>query len=307
MLHTQQEIRKRVLISRKKPANWRKQAVRTFFNPLCHETEETFLGFDHYNDRPAWRKVRVIKPLKRAQPIPIIMVPPTGGFSPIDRALGTRLALEGYEVYALASFEGWNDYSADPDRHDRQSIQSLSALKELQKWIKRPHYVIGASLGAMYGLQAFADDPKVKKMILVVGGENFAGIITDSKMMIASGNKKDRMKSYHLKTDKQYFEFMKHHFYVDPGLFVRTETQSDKYLIFVSKSDKVVPTPYQERLIQHLPDAQVIEMKSGHVLTIARTYLLYQKEILQFLNSPLEDVNSVKKTTRRKTKKRTTH
>lgn len=278
-------LRQRLDDSRNRPALWKETKSKNIWNPFCHEHEKIFMGFDHYYQRPAWRKVRTFIPLRSVSQIPVIVVPPTGGFGPLDQFFATRLALKGYPTYVLSSFEGWDDYSSNISRHDRQSVQSISALKELQHWLDRPTYFIGASLGAMYGLQAFGSDPAVKKIVLVVGGEDFAGIITDSELPIATRNKEERKKQFNLKSDYDYRIFMKGQFCSDPSLFVRKETESQKYLIFISENDKIVPTAYQEALVRRLPHAHVIHLRTGHMMSVVRTYLFFQKEILRFLNS----------------------
>lgn len=201
----------------------------------------------------------------------------------MDRWLAAWLSRAGYRVVALSAFEGWNDYSATVSRHDRQSIQSVSALKELEAWLESPFHVIGASLGAMYGLQAFSANPQAKSLVLAVGGENFAGTITDSLLPLVIRNKVDRQQKYNLKTDQDYEQFMRKNFFVDPGLALKDEDKSDKYLLFLSESDYIVPTRYQLSLAAQLPRAQIHRFRTGHLTTIFRAYFLYQNEILSFL------------------------
>ena len=260
---------------------YKKEGYKSFG---CSIETRWFTGWDPVRNQPSSREIHIFRPDNPRQARPLILLPPTGGVNILDQRMGKYFCRHNVTLYVLAKFDGYADKGFELTRHDHQIRANTAALRELIQWINEPVNLMGASLGALYAAAAAGSDPQIKKVVLVVGGIDLAGILTDSELDSVTIQKINRKKIHQLASDQEYLQLMKKSIFYDPGIFLDEEKLSSRYLLYISTNDDGVPTKYQNQLANLLPEAKKIYYKSGHLMTIARTYLFQRDEIFNFLN-----------------------
>ena len=210
----------------------------------------------------------------------ILMMPPTGGVSLVDRQLAGRLCKEGARVLLHYHFTGDTASGLEPTFHEESFVRALTAIRHMSEFIEGDYGVIGTSLGALYTSQAIAIEPRITKALFVVGGAPIIDIIVDSENDGLAGLRKERSEKFNLRTREEYYNFIAPHFRLD--LLSRMKpTQDPKVWIVRSLDDEVVPTERQTNLIDFLDPVKVTDSNKGHVRTVVD--LLFKKsDIVKF-------------------------
>lgn len=204
----------------------------------------------------------------------VIMMPPTGGVSLVDRQVAGRLCKEGIQVLLNYSFTDDMESSLDPQIHERAFIRGITAIKHMALSFEGDFGLIGTSLGSLYSSQALVVEPRITKALLVVGGAPIADILTHSEQDGLKELRETRMSNLDLKSKREYLDYINDNFRLD--LLSRLEVpHKPKLWVIRSLKDDTVPASSQTQLIALLQPTRVTDSKAGHVKTIFN--LLFKK------------------------------
>ncbi len=228
----------------------------------------------------------------------VIILPPTGGLSVLDRRLARLHCERGVRTIAMAGFDGLDDTSTDWKLHDRGFLRGLTAIRWAMRWVEsRPgagretrYGIFGASLGGLQAALVASHEARVDRLALVAAGAPLARVVATSEHEAVARLREPRWREAGIEDVAAYEERLNKEIELDWGRFVpasneRSNERSD--LVFVSLSDTVVPTDTQAELAKRLGNPKKIEFWTGHFWTIVRAQLLYGGEIVNHLVSDL--------------------
>jgi len=230
----------------------------------------------------------------------VIIVPPTGGFSIVDKAYANRFCRK-YNIQTLI-LKGWegdrngvrSENEIDrlknltledivPSFHDRTSVTFMAALKTSIAFLDtdEPLGILGNSVGALSSALAMTLIPQIKTSVLIAGGVNLAGIVaqSDEKRLITlrnvrsslvyHGQKKPEGEEHFL--NKDYLNIMESHVFINPLSFLHkmpNKAKKKNALVVIAKGDRTVREKFQTKLFQKLDQSN--RVNASQILVDAR-------------------------------------
>jgi len=222
----------------------------------------------------------------------IIIIPPTGGATALDRLNAQRFASDGFTAYVLDSADFSIDEPLDLGLHDRAALKMISIIKHILSYVnpKTNHDVgfLGSSLGALYCSLIFSIDSRVNTAFLLVPGGDLPEINATSKLDKLRYLKKLRTKFYGYKSDDEYILALREVNIIDPLLFAENHKETGKNLhIVFSVDDETVPTKNQQKLISAFGHPEITVYKKNHVGTIVQSSLFDYDKMKHFFHRNL--------------------
>jgi hypothetical protein len=225
----------------------------------------------------------------------VLILPPTGGESFVDRALASSLCASGTETFILNYSQEFAD-QADLKAHDRISRSVMSSLNDFLEQKNESFVVIGSSLGGLYASIALGigldinpkfsrDFPHLKKIteaVLVVAGGDFAEILAFSDLATVEAQRTARIKRLGLTNQDEYAARMRSEIEFDT-LALASKTSGERVLFFNSTSDSTVPSKTQIQLWEGWGKPEMHSSFFGHRFTIGVTYLTRYQTVIDFI------------------------
>ena len=116
----------------------------------------------------------------------IIILPPTGGANMIDRSYARLLCANGYNVYILDKYTGYDEYNLDLEIHRRYYGRAQRAVDLIVKDIPETHQlsIMGTSVGALHAAISVGRIDRIKNALIITGAADIAGTIVDSVQLL---------------------------------------------------------------------------------------------------------------------------
>lgn len=213
----------------------------------------------------------------------ILILPPTGGTTFLDRNIANKLCVAGFDVYILNEWTGQDESADDLRLHDRLYTRSLKALDVVLKSINGGGFVgaLGTSVGATYLAVAMSQIDRIDAAFSITGGAPIPGIIVDSDQQAMKDLKQRRYEKFKFKNDQEYLAALEKEFPLDPFKNEK-KFQGKKLGMAIAKKDTTVPVRYQRELEQLWKPKPVFELDSAHFWGIVGTWWDNDKDIVQF-------------------------
>lgn len=272
-----------VLISASLVGADEKKCVATSVEYLLQDSRRSTAFVETYS-----LKIKLLqRPLRH-----LIILPPTGGVSFIDRGYADYFCRHGFGVSILKDFTHSNLVNLFPyqlEMHDEVAKISIQAIRAILSRIPDddPVYILGNSVGAILGSISFALEPRIRKGVFIVGGAYLPGIISQSRQKNLKDLKKIRKERFKFTDDISYEMLLKENIKIDPLYFLDSLGKKPGLYIY-SVRDKFVPSKYQKKLYgpkKGHDDSVLKRSYLKHIPTILRTYYTRKSKIRAFFEN----------------------
>lgn len=212
----------------------------------------------------------------------IIILPPTGGTNLIDRSYARFLCAEGFNVYILDKYTGYDEYNLDLDIHRRYYGRTQRAIDLIMKDVPEQHTlsILGTSVGALHAAIATGRVPRIQKALIITGGADITGLIVDSDQKIMRVAREKRNKMFGFKSRDDYYNELKKHIELDP-LFFKDGYPGKKISMVIAEKDTTVPAKYQILLKEISNPKRVLALNDDHFWAILKTWLFHRDFVLK--------------------------
>jgi len=258
----------------------------------CAPHEMQWTGQDPWTNRGPFE----VRAMVYGQPVatasggparPVLIIPPTGGTTILDRSLAQKICDKGGIALILSHFSGIDDAESDWKLHDRGSLRGVTAIRWMIHWLRESSGVssvgiAGASVGAIYSALVASIDTRIDRAVFIAGGAPLADVVTESDQETVAAIRRARIEREKIASLQDYRARLQIEIELDVGkLLSRQPGRED--LVFVGLSDTTVPTATQRYLVDALKPKRVIELNSGHFWTIFRAQAFHSETISDFL------------------------
>ncbi len=217
----------------------------------------------------------------------IVIHPPTGGITGLDRGYAEGFCKGGISVALLETWTGYAEEGAfDFGTHDRASARAITATEAVIDHLGTPVALLGESVGAIYSSMVMGLDKRVKAAALIVGGGPLIDVLTETDQAIPAGMRLKRLTEYHLNPE-QYRARLLENVKMSPTDHADKARQRDLFMV-IGTRDTTVPTRTQWELWELWGQPTYHSFPLNHVQTIVAAYLFYRGNITSFLLSKLE-------------------
>jgi hypothetical protein len=217
----------------------------------------------------------------------VLIVPPTGGVTALDRSWAGRFCRAGARTFLLEHWKGDLETGLDPAVHDRGSLRGIAAIRSVVDFLGAPRTsVFGTSLGAILASMATGLDPRIDRAFLVVAGGSITDLLSESDQELLVRMRQDRMREFGLKTREEYRSFLAERLQVEPKRFSDAEAvkAGRKTLTFlIGTEDTTVPTRTQVELWEAWGRPGRVDVSHGHVGSILAAWAFYRADVVSHL------------------------
>ena len=229
-------------------------------------------------------KVREYKPEGRSRPGSVLVLPTTGGETPLDRLWGREMCRAGFRTQIIVSWPETEYDFYDPRMHNDFFNRVRLAAKAVLSKSRGPVALIGTSLGGIVGSSLVALEPRIKVAALIATGAHVSEILSESNHPRARRQTRGSMKRNGIKSVAEYEDFLDRHVSIDPADLLRRAKDLPETLHVLTTNDVTVPTRNQLDLINLFPRPSVIKIHANHILGILSAAKNHRHEIRDFLS-----------------------
>ncbi len=218
----------------------------------------------------------------------IFIFPPTGGENIVDRLYARSLAVEGFEVFIL---QKWTGYEIKGYLYNLHNKFYGSAQKALNKVITKASTnifgILGTSVGALHTSIALTTNGKMSAGFIIVGGLPIPDLIVKSSQQAMKDLKAKRYKAYNLKNDEQYIKELSDAFDLEPTKQQINLGKNINIGNIASQNDQLVPYENQKMVQAFFNTKPIYKSKLSHTSTVAWYGLFQRKLVIKFFNKHL--------------------
>jgi pimeloyl-ACP methyl ester carboxylesterase len=228
--------------------------------------------------------VREYMPKGQARPGSVLVLPPTGGETPLERLWSREMCRVGFRTQILVSWPETEYDFYDPRMHNDFFNRVRLAAKAVLAKSRGPVALIGTSLGGIVGSSLVALEPRIKVAALIATGAHVSEILSESDHPRARRQTRGSMKRHGIKTVAEYEAFLNRHVSIDPADLLSRAKDLPETLHVLTTNDVTVPTRNQLDLINLFPNPSVIKIHANHFLGILSAAKNHRHEIRDFLS-----------------------
>lgn len=218
----------------------------------------------------------------------ILILPPTGGSSYLEKRSAKRLCKIGFSSIIIQKWKGMDKESLSLDIHSKLLSQAQKVVSVVIEEKTNPGEfvgILGTSVGAIHAITALGRFDQIKAGFFVLGGLPIHKVIAYSQEKTLKKYRKLRMKKFGFKTIEDYALALNKKIpnEVRP-LFLSHKAKKKDVFTVIALRDKKVSTDYQKEMKKTL-QSKSLEIPSGHFLSIIRFYLFHLKEMTGFFET----------------------
>ncbi len=218
----------------------------------------------------------------------VVMDPPTGGVTPLDRAMAFALCSQGMEVALIETWDGYQEAGVlDFGLHERASLRAIAAARGVIEYLGTPVGILGTSLGSIYASLTMGADPRVMAGVFIVGGGPLPEILTQSDQSGLAALRNARCEQMGICDPAAYQAELERNISTNPLELSDANRAQDVFMV-IGTRDKTVPTANQEQLWDAWGQPEVVRIDKDHVGTILETSVTLQSRIVRFFSRKLE-------------------
>lgn len=252
------------------------------FFESCEPVPASVFGVDPVTGRGREISIRVYRPRPSTKKS-VLVIPPTGGVSSIERGYGDRLCEKGIEAWIITEWApGVLDFkvSVDLGSHDRAARQALAAVRQVVNHMPGRIGVLGTSAGAMIGAVAAAVDSRIQVAALIAGGADLPSLFENSEMETLRTLRQKRLSAFTMAAS-QYEGALRRSIQIDPSKF-GPQLRRKKIGVVVSLNDEVVPGKNQLLLEKVAGAERIAKFEQNHLMAIIMTAFLKSYKVENF-------------------------
>jgi dienelactone hydrolase len=261
----------------------------------CWERAVTLTAQDPVTLKPGSIQLKLYRPAGLAEHAPdartVIIIPPTGGETGLDRLDADRLCGNGFQAALVEHWDGDTIAELDLDMHDRGALRSLAAIRHVIEYLKPAGPgklgILGTSVGAIQSALALGYEPRIGAGMFIVGGGGMSEIIASSSEATLTRLREDRKKAFGYASNPEYLQALQAHIHVEPLDFVGM-SGNKKVMMMIATQDITVPTKNQNDLRRAYEDPFVLTHDADHVHTIVYTSTFKFGQVLEFFARSLK-------------------
>ena len=218
----------------------------------------------------------------------VVMDPPTGGLTPLDRAMAFALCSKGMEVALIETWDGYHeDGVLDFGLHERASLRAIAAARGVIEYLGTPVGILGTSLGSIYASLTMGADPRVMAGVFIVGGGPLPEVLTQSDQSGLVALRNTRCEQMGICDPAAYQAELERNISTNPLELADAKRAQDIFMV-IGTRDKTVPTVNQEQLWNAWGQPEVVRIDRNHVGTILEASLTQQGRIVRFFSRKLQ-------------------
>lgn len=218
----------------------------------------------------------------------IFIFPPTGGENIIDRLYAGDLALQGFEVFILQKWTGYEIEGIKYELHNVFYGSAQTALNKVMKLASTSTFgILGTSVGALHTSVALTVNAKLKAGFMIVGGLPIPEVIVDSDQKAMTDLKAKRYELYSLKNDEEYLKNLSEVFELEPTAQAVNNSTGKIIGAIVSENDVTVPSKNQMKALEFFKPSEVYNSDLNHKNTIILFGFMKRKRVITFFEKNL--------------------
>ncbi|MBC7754648.1 MAG: hypothetical protein H7Z71_10455 [Moraxellaceae bacterium] len=217
----------------------------------------------------------------------LIILPPTGGVTALDKSYARSFSRLGYNVYLMTQWTGWDRQSSDLEIHQKLYEEGQRAITIVLDQIPDGFIgLLGTSVGALHAEVAASLQARLDAVFTILGGASITEIIVTSDHKDMVNLKKERRARFKFKNDQEYLDALDKVFTLEP---LRLRKPVEKALgMAMGNDDKTVPTKTQKQLEAFWQPQEKFSFDSGHFLGIIKTWTFSENKIVDFFERQAE-------------------
>ncbi len=214
----------------------------------------------------------------------VIIVPPTGGTTSIDRSYAKSMQKKGADVYILTRWTGQDRKDIKLDLHQDLHARAVRAIETLANQLPADEKIslLGTSVGGLFASIAASKVDRIERVFVVGAGVSIPQVIVYSDHKDMKKLKADRYQAFNFQSDEEYLAALEKEFTLDP-LSLPKNFEAKQRGILLILDDKTVPFENQKRLAELWKPNLTIEVKAGHFWGVVGAWKHHSDDIEAFL------------------------
>lgn len=215
----------------------------------------------------------------------ILILPPTGGTTTIDRRYAKLLCSSGFSVFILNKWTEEPNQALDFGLHQRFYGRGKQAVGLILEKVQTSFIgLVGTSVGALHASVAAASFPKINAAFLIVGGAPISEVIVTSDQQAMVDLKNSRAKKYGTASASDQERAIENAFTLEPLKLPGELFKKQHIGMVIALQDTTVATVTQIQLEKAWRPETVIRLNNGHFWAIIKTWLFHSDELVDFFN-----------------------
>lgn len=213
----------------------------------------------------------------------LLIIPPTGGVSSLERGYGDRLCEKGIEAWVITEWAPeLRDFKVGLPiiSHDQAARQAMAAVRQIVNHMPGRVGILGTSAGAIIGAMAAGIDSRIKVALLIAGGADMSSLIANSKLGTLQEINSQRIRDFNI-SPQEYQRRLKKGIRIDPIEFGPV-LKKKKIGVVLALSDDIVPSQNQLLLEKVAGAERVEEFNKSHLISILMTAILKSYKVEKF-------------------------
>lgn len=215
----------------------------------------------------------------------LIILPPTGGETFLDRNYARTFADAGYDVYILKQWTGFDEKSSDLEIHQRLYTRGQKAIEIVLGQISSSYIgLLGTSVGALHGAVAASKQSRLNSVFIITGGAPITEVIVNSDQKVMQKLREERKNRFGFKSVEENRLAIAERFYLEP-MQLGDGYKKKALGMVIAEQDKTVPSANQEKLKNYWQPQKVITYSNGHFWSIIKAWMFNKDDIFEFFQA----------------------
>lgn len=221
----------------------------------------------------------------------VVLVPPTGGTTALEKRYAKLFCENGLAVSVLKTWTGIDEESMELEVHNRLLGRGQKAIElAVENLSEESLGLFGASVGGIHVATAAGRLEKVRAAFVVAAGAPVSAVIARSEQEALKSWRQKRMKHFQFEGQRQYEKALKEAIQWEPLSFADRAYQKSLGMILIEE-DEIVPFSMQKRLEKEWQPQTTYTLSSSwlwnHVFGIVKAWWFHSKDILRFFDNHL--------------------
>ncbi len=215
----------------------------------------------------------------------LLILPPTGGETFLDRSYARTFAEAGYDVYIIKQWTGLDERSSDLEIHQRLYTRAQKAIEIVLAQISSPYIgLLGTSVGALHGAVAASKQSRLNSVFIITGGAPITEVIATSDQKAMQKLREERRNRFGFKTIEENRVAIAERFFLEP-MQLGDGYRKKALGMVITEQDGTVPSANQEKLKNYWQPQKVITYSNGHFLGIIKAWMFNKDDIFDFFQA----------------------
>lgn len=216
----------------------------------------------------------------------VIILPPTGGTTFLDRRYADLFCEHQMAVYLVTDWQGRDEQSYELNIHNRLLGRGQRAIELLLSRIDAMSVsIMGTSVGGIHAATAAARLEEIDRAVIIAAGAPVSSVIAWSEQSDLAAAREVRLRRLGFPDTAAYAAALDATIQWDPFRF-RNRSSVPHVAMVMVEDDRVVATRFQRQLLSRWPEAKTWTVSGGHAAGIFTAWLLHAEDILEFLLEP---------------------